>query len=228
MHLSVKRYDDAHQLIKQALVADAKDSNLRAFYIYFLSNSPGRTKDAKNFTFSSLKDDGSHDVYYLCAAGRLLYTEARENRDPSPAGTSSRKDNFIKAANIFLKALTIDPCCAIAAQGLAIMIAEDVLGSWNPGQVVPDEANPKTLHARNARQALDVFAKVRESLNDGSVYVNMGHCYFVRDEYDKAIESVRFFCLSLSFDFWDLAELCFFSSMRLLQNGSMRIKIRQF
>jgi RNA polymerase-associated protein CTR9 len=197
MHLSVKRYEDAHQLIKQALVAEAKDSNLRAFYIYFLSNSPGRSKDAKNFTFSSLKDDGSHDVYYLCAAGRLLYTEARENRDPSPAGATTRKENFIKAANIFLKALSIDPCCAVAAQGLAIMIAEDVLGSWAPGQM-PDEANSKTFHARNARQALDVFAKVRESLNDGSVYVNMGHCYFIRDEYDKAIESVCCFYLPIN------------------------------
>jgi RNA polymerase-associated protein CTR9 len=32
---------------------------------------------------------------------------------------------------------------------------------------------------------------VRESTNDGSVHVNMGHCYFARDELDRAIESVR-------------------------------------
>jgi len=52
-----------------------------------------------------------------------------------------------------------------------------------------DEASLRSRHARNTRQALDIFTKVRESLSDGSVYINMGHCYFARDEYDKAIES---------------------------------------
>ncbi|KAI8968077.1 hypothetical protein BD414DRAFT_541515 [Trametes punicea] len=41
----------------------------------------------------------------------------------------------------------------------------------------------------NSREALDIFAKVRESINDGSVYTNMGHCYYARDEFDRAIES---------------------------------------
>jgi hypothetical protein len=43
----------------------------------------------------------------------------------------------------------------------------------------------------NACDALEKFAKVRESTNDGSVYVNVGHCYFALDEFDRAIASVR-------------------------------------
>ena len=50
-----------------------------------------------------------------------------------------------------------------------------------------EEANKRL---KNARDALEVFAKIRESLNDGGVYVNMGHCYYARDDFDRAIESV--------------------------------------
>ncbi|KAF9518383.1 hypothetical protein BS47DRAFT_1338316 [Hydnum rufescens UP504] len=186
MRMEEKRYDEAHSLIKQALASGDKNPEIRAFYIYLLCHT-GQMKPAKAFTFNVLKDDG-HDVYALCAAGRLSYQEARESRDPSPAATTARKENFLKAANIFVKALNIDPSCAIAAQGLAIIIAEDSLGSWAPGQAA-DDSQFKMRNAQNARQALDILAKVRESLSDGSVYVNMGHCHFVREEYDKAIEN---------------------------------------
>lgn len=37
---------------------------------------------------------------------------------------------------------------------------------------------------------MDVFAKIRETLNYGSVYVNMGRHYYVRDVFDRAIESM--------------------------------------
>jgi len=95
----------------------------------------------------------------------------------------------------------LDPLCAVAAQGLAIVTAEDALGTLGgvlPPGPAPDEGQRRAM---NARDALEVFAKVRESTNDGSVYVNMGHCYFARDEFDRAIESVRalllFFCLGV-------------------------------
>jgi hypothetical protein len=59
-------------------------------------------------------------------------------------------------------------------------------GALSPGPA-PNEGHRRVM---NARDALEVFAKVRESTSDGSVYVNMGHCYFARDEFDRAIESV--------------------------------------
>ncbi|KAF8334987.1 uncharacterized protein EI90DRAFT_3144919 [Cantharellus anzutake] len=186
MRMDEKRYDEAHTFIKQALTSDPKNSEVRAFYIHLLC-ATGQSKTAKGFTFNVLKDDG-RDVYALCAAGRLSYQEARESRDPSPQAVAVRKDNFQKAANIFIKALSIDPSCAIAAQGLAIIIAEDSLEAWTPGQLTEDiQFRNRTL--RNTRQALDILAKVRESLNDGSVHINMGHCHFVREEYEKAIEN---------------------------------------
>lgn len=121
-----------------------------------------------------------------------MYHQARENRDSTSKGIEERKRGFQRSAEFYDKALLLDPLCAVAAQGLAIVIAEDALGTLGGGLSVggvlgSDEA---TKRFNNAREALDVFAKVRESVHDGSVYSNMGHCYYARDEFDRAIESV--------------------------------------
>jgi RNA polymerase-associated protein CTR9 len=78
-----------------------------------------------------------------------------------------------------------------------IIMAEDALstlgGALPPGPA-PDEGQH---HMMNVCNALKVFTKVQESTSDGSVYVNMGHCYFVWDEFDRVIESVCAFKFSL-------------------------------
>lgn len=151
-------------------------------------------KPAKDFVFATLKDHERHDLYSLCAAGWIQYHQARESRDSTPKGIDDRRKGFQRSAEFYDKALSLDPMCAVAAQGLAIVTAEDALGtlSGSLGPIAPDE-NVKRV--KNARDALDVFAKVRESVDDGSVYSNMGHCYYASDEYDRAIESVGHQCL---------------------------------
>ncbi len=52
------------------------------------------------------------------------------------------------------------------------------------GALAPDEAQ---MRVKNAREALDVFAKVGESL----VYVNMGHFHYASDEYHMMTELSR-------------------------------------
>lgn len=187
MLTNLRRNNDAHDLLKQALASQNKDLNVRAFYTYFLIQS-GLPKLAKDFVFTTLKDHDKHDVYSLCAAGWIMYQQSRESRDATSKGTDDRRRGFQRSAEFYEKALSLDPLCAFAAQGLAIVTAEDALGTLSGGQPSSntDEAL-KRLH--NSREALDVFGKVRESLNDGSVYFNMGHCYYSRDEYDRAIES---------------------------------------
>ncbi|KAI0368298.1 RNA polymerase II-associated protein [Pilatotrama ljubarskyi] len=187
MLAELNRHNDAHDLIKQALSSQSSNLNIRAFYTHFLiqSNLP---KPAKDFVFLTLRDHDKHDVYSLCAAGWLQYHQARENRDGSPKGIEERKRGFQRSAEFYEKALHLDPLCAVAAQGLAIVVAEDALGNLGGalGPMAPDEAQKRM---KNSREALDIFAKVRESINDGSVYANMGHCYYARDEFDRAIES---------------------------------------
>lgn len=188
MLVDLNRHNDAHELLKQSLASQNSNLNLRAVYTHFLIQS-GLPKPAKEFLFSTLKDHDKHDIYSLCAAGWIHYYKARESRDASPQGVQDRKQDFRRSAEFYEKALHLDPMCAIAAQGLAIVTAEDALGTLGGalGPPGPDEAHKRV---KNAREALDVFAKVRESLDDGSVYSNMGHCYYASDEYDRAIESV--------------------------------------
>ncbi|KAH9948627.1 RNA polymerase II-associated protein [Amylocystis lapponica] len=187
MLVDLNRHNEAHDLLKQALSSQQGNLNLRAFYTHFLIQA-GLPKPAKDFVFATLKDHDKHDVYSLCAAGWIQYHQARESRDTSQKGVEERRRGFQRSAEFYEKALHLDPLCAVAAQGLAIVTAEDALGNLGGsiGPHTPDEAQKRI---KNARDALDVFAKVRESLNDGSVYFNMGHCYYARDEFDRAIES---------------------------------------
>jgi RNA polymerase-associated protein CTR9 len=189
MLADVNRHNDAHELIKQSLASQNNNLNLRAFYTYFLiqTNLP---KPAKDFVFATLKDHDKHDVYSLCAAGWIMYHQSRESRDATQKGADERRRGFRRSAEFYEKALQMDPLCAIAAQGLAIVTAEDALGSLSGGVPSTSGTDEAQKRLKNAREALDVFAKVRESINDGSVYSNMGHCYYARDEYDRAIESV--------------------------------------
>ena len=141
MFAEVNRHHDAHELIKQALTSQPTNLNLRAFYTWFLiqSNLP---KLAKDFVFATLKDHDKHDLYSLCAAGWIQYHQARESRDPSPKGIEERRRGFQRSAEFYEKALHLDPMCAVAAQGLAIVTAEDALGTLGGalGPITPDEA----------------------------------------------------------------------------------------
>ncbi|KAI0688182.1 RNA polymerase II-associated protein [Cytidiella melzeri] len=187
MLADVNRSNDAHELLKQALASANGNLNLRAFYTHFLIQS-NMHKPAKEFVYATLKDHESHDVYSLCAAGWIQYHQARESRDSTPKGIDDRRSGFRRSAEFYEKALQLDPMCAVAAQGLAIATAEDAVGTLG-GSLGPIAHDENAKRIKNARDALDVFAKVRESIDDGSVYANMGHCYYLSDEYDRAIES---------------------------------------
>ncbi len=182
----LNQINDAHEILKQALVSQGNNLNLRAYYTYFLLQS-NLMRPAKDFVFATLKDHDKHDLYSLCSAGYIMYQQARESRDVSPEGLKTRRRTFERSVDLYEKALSLDPTCAIAAQGLAIATAEDALGSFGMQSEDPH------LRLSDAREALDIFAKVRETISDGSIYSNMGHCYYTRDEFDRAIESVRTF-----------------------------------
>ncbi|KAG8952026.1 hypothetical protein FRC04_005359 [Tulasnella sp. 424] len=182
MLTGLSRHDEAHQWIKQALEADPRDFNTRAFYTWFFYNC-SRYKEGADFTSASLKQN-PNDVYNLCAYGWFMHHAGREGRQRTDEAQAERMKTFTRAATSFSNALTHDPSCAVAAQGLAMIVAEDLLDSWGPGKPIND-----TRAKANAREALAALTKVKESLNDGSVYVNMGHCYFVRDDFERAIES---------------------------------------
>jgi RNA polymerase-associated protein CTR9 len=198
MLLASNRGNEANTLLKQALDAQVINLNLRAYYTYFLLQS-NMHQHALKFVHYTLQLNKS-DLYGTCAAAWLHYHLAREIRSSKDEVIRDRRHKFKSAAEFYEKALSLDPGCAIAAQGLAIMVAEDALGILSlkgTGGGTEDEET----RMKNTRDALDVFAKVREVIADGSVYTNMGHCYYLRDEYERAIESVCAFLLDAHIEF---------------------------
>ncbi|KAF8160649.1 RNA polymerase II-associated protein [Crassisporium funariophilum] len=188
MLTNLNRVNEAHDLLKQCLAPQNNNLNLRAFYTHFLIHT-NSAKIAKEFVFTTLKDHDKYDVYSLCASGWIMYHQSRESREVSSKGIEERKRGFQRSAEFYEKALQLDPMCAFAAQGLAIVTAEDALGSLGGAFARAPGVDEGMKRSQNAREALDVFAKVRESIHDGSVYFNIGHCYYARDEFDRAIES---------------------------------------
>jgi RNA polymerase-associated protein CTR9 len=205
MAMAVNKLDEANNYLKEALTAQPSNLELRAFYLYFLiqttASSPQTARFALEFAYKTLSDN-RNDVYTLCAAGSLSYRAAREAKPTAKEQQSEsamrafgkeKTKNYLRAVEYFDRALGVDPECSFAAQGMAIAIAEDAFVTA-AGQVPNGDS---ATRIGNARQALAVFQRVRESLTEGSVYVNMGHCYFANDEFERAIESVR-----LPFFFW--------------------------
>ncbi|CAA7261853.1 unnamed protein product [Cyclocybe aegerita] len=188
MLTNINRVNEAHDILKQALSSQNSNLNLRAYYTYFLVHT-NAAKVAKEFVYATLKDHDRHDIYSLCASAWIIYQQARESREVSTKGIEERKKNFQRSADFYEKALQLDPTCAFAAQGLAIVTAEDALGTMGGALSRTPGVDEGQKRLQNAREALDIFIKVRESVNDGSVYFNIGHCYYARDEFDRAIES---------------------------------------
>ena len=101
---------------------------------------------------------------------------------------AEKRKQFSRAVDFYIRALTIASSCAVAAQGLAIISAEGVLPLGSA--IRPGTDSQRRIQASS--EALDIFGKVRECLNDASVYVNMGRCYIVRNELNRAIENVSY------------------------------------
>lgn len=176
---------DAHNLLKECLRSDEASLPLRSAYTHFLI-SIGSHKEALAFTSQTLKFERA-DVYTFCALGWIHYTVAREAK--SSAELADRSKQYLRSAEAYERALVLDPKCAMAAQGLAIALAEDTLALKGTAPPVGSAEDLK-LKMRLAGQALGVLGRINDSVPDGSTSVNMGHCYFVRGEEEKAIQAV--------------------------------------
>ncbi|WVQ89256.1 hypothetical protein IAS59_003009 [Cryptococcus gattii] len=178
---SAGRHFDAHTLLKECLQSDENNLTLRSVYTNFLITI-GSYREAFAFTTQTLRIDKS-DAWTFCALGWLHFTLGREGK--SPQELAERPKQYLRSAEAYERALIIDPKCAMAAQGLAIALVEDSLAlrGTNYG------ADEGKVRARLAGQTLGIFGRIKDSLAEGAVNVNLGHCYFVRGEEEKAIES---------------------------------------
>ncbi|KIK26906.1 hypothetical protein PISMIDRAFT_8680 [Pisolithus microcarpus 441] len=188
MLANLNQVDNAHEILKHTLTAHTSNLNLRAYYTSSLIQN-NQLKVTKDFVYATLKDYEHSDVYLLCAATLIMYNQSCKSRDPNSKALEECKCSFQCVVETYQKALQFDPLCAVAAQGLVIATAEDALGALS-SVTVASIVEETQLRIKNTPDALDVFTKIQESLNDGCVYINIGHCYYARDEFDHAIESV--------------------------------------
>lgn len=153
--------------------AESSNLEVRALYGWYLNKSKMRTsninEDQEQRHYKhTLQQYDKHDRYSLTGMGNIYLTIAREMRRDTEQDKEKRRKMYQRAVEFFDKALQLDPKNAYAAQGIGIALIEcnkDFAG------------------------AVQLFTKVRETIRDASVYINLGHVYCELKQYSRAIEN---------------------------------------
>ncbi|KAK0124424.1 hypothetical protein ONS95_015054 [Cadophora gregata] len=165
--------DDGPKAITKLFQDSSADLEVRALYGWFLGKVHNKKKghisedpELRHYKHT-LQQYEKHDRYALIGMGNLYLASAREMRRETDQEQQKRSNMYTKAVEFFDKALQLDPQNAYAAQGIAIALVED---------------------KKDYKTALTIFIKVRDTVKDPSVYVNLGHIFAELRQYSKAIE----------------------------------------
>ncbi|KAI5296337.1 hypothetical protein KEM55_005856, partial [Ascosphaera atra] len=160
---------------KMAKLYESEATNLevRSLFGWYLSKSKRRTaniaEDHEQRHYKhTLQGYDKHDRYALTGMGNIYLLAARDMRRDSDADKDKRRKMYEKAVEFFDKALQLDPKNAYAAQGIAIALVDD---------------------RKDHMGAVQILSKVRDTLRDASVYLNLGHAYAELKQYNKSIEN---------------------------------------
>lgn len=153
---------------------NTSDVEVRALYGWYLGKVHSRKRPAniaEDHEFRhykhTLQNYDKHDRYALVGMGNLYLMQAREMRRETDQEKQKRSGAYSKAVEFYEKALSLDPKNAYAAQGVAIALVED---------------------KKDYKTALTIFNKIRDTLRDSHLYVNLGHIFAELRQYSKAIE----------------------------------------
>lgn len=159
---------------RMAKLYEAESSNLevRALFGWYLSKSKKRTtnlaEDHEQRHYKhTLQYYDKHDRYSLTGMGNVHLATARDMRRDSESDKEKRRKMYERAVEFFDKALQLDGRNAYAAQGIGIALVDD-----------------KKDHAA----AVHIFSRIRDTLRDASVYLNLGHVYAELRQYTRSIE----------------------------------------
>ncbi len=166
--------EDGPKAIAALSETDGSDLEVRALLGWYLSRSKKRAtnvaEDQEQRHYKhTLQLHEKHDRYSLTGMGNAYSTYAREMRRTTDKEKEKRSAEYLKAVGYFDKALQLDPKNAYAAQGIAIALVED---------------------KKDLSSALQIFSKVKDTVRDSSVYVNLGHALCELKQYNRSIESV--------------------------------------
>lgn len=163
----VKLYEDHKQNLE-----------VRALYGWYLNRSKRRTlnlaedQEQRHYKQTLQSGGNKHNQYALTGLGNIHLAVAREMPRVSETDKQKRAKIYEKAVEFFEKVLQIDGKNAYAAQGIAIALVED---------------------KKDFSTALQILTKVKETLKDYSVFMNLGHTYCELKQYPRAIENVGIF-----------------------------------
>ena len=156
--------------------SDPTNLEVRALFGWYLNKAKKRTaniaEDAEQRHYKhTLQQFDKHDRYSLTGMGNLWLVAAREMRRDTEADREKRRKTYEKAVEFFDKALLLDPRNAYAAHGIGIALAED---------------------RKDFGTALQIFNKLKDTMKDASIHVNLGHVNGELKQYSRAVENVSF------------------------------------
>ena len=159
--------------IKQLIEADPGNLEIRSLYGWYINKTKKRTlalnEDSEQRHYKhTLQTYDKHDLYSLTGMGNLHLAVARE----MPRATDQEKDKrsgvYRRAVEFFDKVLALDPRNAYAAQGMGIALVED---------------------RKDLPSSIQIFSRVRESIKEYSVHLNLGHVFVDVKQWPRSIEN---------------------------------------
>ena len=164
--------DEGPKKIAKLYENDSSNLEVRSLFGWYLSKSKKRAsninEDAEQRHYKhTLQYHDKHDRYALTGMGNVHLLVARDMRRDSEQDKEKRRKMYQRAVEFFDKALQLDPKNAYAAQGIAIALIDD-----------------KKDHS----SAVQILARVRDTVKDPSVYLNLGHVYAELRQYSRSIE----------------------------------------
>jgi len=166
--------DEGPKAIRELYDTDSTNLEVRSLYGWYLSRAKRRTQNVaedqeQRHYKHTLQQFDKHDRYSLTGMGNIYQVIAREMPRNTDQEKGQRHGMYKKAVEFYDKALQLDPKNAYAAQGIAIAIIED---------------------KKDYGTAVQILTKVKETMKDASVYINLGHVFCELKQYSRAIENV--------------------------------------
>lgn len=163
--------EEIKQQIEELLEENPSNLEIRSFYGWFaktFGKKTGLKQDADTeHQKKTLVEYDSHDAYALLSLANIYCIMARDVKGSGSSVAEKKKKYYIRAIELFTKVISVDSKNVYAAQGLAIVYIEN----------------------NDAQKGLEILRKIRDSLNDISVYLNLGHVLLELKQYSKAIEN---------------------------------------
>ncbi|KAK4946254.1 protein required for normal CLN1 and CLN2 G1 cyclin expression [Elasticomyces elasticus] len=165
--------EDGPRKIHAVYQSDYGNTEVRALMGWYHHSAKKKTnniaEDAENRHYKhTLQGYDKHDLYSLTGMGNVHLNIARDMPRNTDQEKEKRSKMYAKAYEFFDKALQLDPKNAYAAQGVAIALCDD-----------------KKAYS----DALQVFTKIKDTLRDASVNINLGHVMTELRQYQRSIDN---------------------------------------